>query len=229
LERHNPESTTDLIDTLENREEVVKTIFTKMMLQRVRSFVTALTAANLSQITIALPTSSLPSATLSIKRTFTDDYISFSHCMVRLIKAIVVGPYDLTHKEDVVAILMSNIFAYNIEFGGEVIKEIKTEENDCKLKLKSCMDELSSNLLEWLLTNLRCHIIRLPIIIKKVLHFNKVEVAIENRELEMNQEQNIFIREFFLRVSEIVNQSYFRFTGKNLNLGVGLGRKRKGV
>jgi hypothetical protein len=42
--------------------------------------------------------------------------------MVSLIKDIVRGPYDVGHKEDVVAILMSNIFAYNIEFGGDAIE-----------------------------------------------------------------------------------------------------------
>lgn len=101
---------------------MVKTIFTKLILQRIRTFVTSFTAANLSQISIALPTSSLPLATLSIKRSFTNDYISFANCMVSLIKDIVRGPYDVGHKEDVVAILMSNIFAYNIEFGGDAIE-----------------------------------------------------------------------------------------------------------
>jgi len=45
--------------------------------------------------------------------------------MMRLIKDIARSPYGVSHKEDVMVILINNIFVSSIEFDLDEIEEIK--------------------------------------------------------------------------------------------------------
>jgi hypothetical protein len=117
------------------------------------------------------------------------NYIEFATSVVNLIKQIAVGgPREHPQREDILSMLLSNLFAYSFSYKEHsVIPTIPASHIDFQKQYKNQLDVLSDSLMNWMFENMGKSLLKVPSLTERILHFCKLKTRIENADLEINQ------------------------------------------
>lgn len=89
------------------------------------------------------------------------------------------------------------------------------------------VEERCGRMFEWVVDHLGARMYKLPMLVKKLLHFQKEEYMFEFQDKSQNQAQIDYVSTCFARLSQLVSHSYFRIEGKFPDLGIKLAKKKR--
>jgi hypothetical protein len=89
------------------------------------------------------------------------------------------------------------------------------------------VEEHCGAMFEWVVERLGARMYKLPMLVKKLLHFQKEEYLFESQDKSQNQGQIDHVSACFARLSHTLALSYFRIQGTTLDLGIRLPKKAR--
>lgn len=225
LQKHCIESTADLTDTLPHREEVTKTIFAKITIQRAKTYLNSLTLAHLARNDPDLPYDTA-AETLYLTTAY-EGYFAYLTVINDFVQQTCGAERFVLFKEDILGTAISRTldYGFHVREGGS--EEAQRRGVELLRTLKARVDAAAAEMAEWMFTHSHLKLHRLPLLTRKVLHFEKVALSERLGDAALlHQEQFAHVEAFILRASALINRSSLLLLGEKMDLKVRLRKVR---
>ena len=146
---------------------------------------------------------------------------SYYWVMADFVKRTLTCSTPATIPEELCGIVLSRMLHYPVTvFDPE-------EESQPGSDFRRAVDAVSDDLLQWLYQNIHRPILKMPVLVDKVLHFNKPATSGDaDKILLLHQEQVKHTRAFMEEVSLLLAVCHLAFTDRKMDLGFKMKKKR---